>query len=100
MHNFSTAEAPDVPIKEIVKQLINPKICKRLGKEFEINQSGMMINVFFEHEDEDKELQTLYNVNPILFKERSMAPRYFYLNSEIIKMFSYIFFLGNSIVSL
>lgn len=37
-----------------------------------------MINVFFEHEDESKELQQLYNVNPKLFNQRSNSPRKFH----------------------
>lgn len=76
--NLLLAEPPDVPLKEIVKTLINPKICDKLGKEFEQNQNGLMINIFFEHEDESKELQQLYNVNPKLFNQRSNAPRKFH----------------------
>lgn len=37
-----------------------------------------MINVFFEHDEESKELQQLYNVNPKLFDQRSNFPRKFH----------------------
>lgn len=75
---FVLVEPPDVPLKEIVKQLINPSICTKLNKTFEQNQNGLMINVFFEHENESAEMQTLFNVNPTLFKERIKAPRKFH----------------------
>lgn len=74
MRSFA-AEPPDVPLKEVIKLLVNPKICDRLGKAFEVNQNGMMINVFYEHEDSAAEVQQLTEVNPRLFKNRSMAPR-------------------------
>lgn len=69
------AEPPDVPLKEVIKLLVNPQICARLGKAFEVNQNGMMINVFYEHEDSAAEVLQLLDVNPRLFKNRSMAPR-------------------------
>lgn len=67
-----------MPLKEIVKVLINPKICAQLGKEFELNQNGLMVNVFFEHDQDEAELLKLYDVKPKLFKNRSMAPRKFH----------------------
>lgn len=73
-----TAEPPDVPLKEIVKMMINPKICSLLGKIFEQNQNGLMVNVFFEHDQDEAELLRLYDVKPKLFKNRSMAPRKFH----------------------
>lgn len=58
--------------------LINPKICSRLGKTFEQGQNGLMVNVFFEHDQDETELLKLYDVKPKLFKNRSMAPRKFH----------------------
>lgn len=72
------AEPPDVPLKEIVKVLINPKLCALLDKSFELQQNGLMVNVFFEHEQDEAELLKLYDVKPKLFKNRSMAPRKFH----------------------
>lgn len=69
------AENPDVPLKEVIKLLVNPRLCTALGKEFDPNQNGMMINVFYEHADDAAEVQQLTEVNPRLFKNRSMAPR-------------------------
>lgn len=67
--------APDTPLKEIFKQLINPKVCEKIGKTFEQNQNGLSINIFFEHEKEKTELQALQNVNLKYFKERYSTPR-------------------------
>lgn len=75
---WNAAEPPDVPLKEIVKVLINPQICSLLGKTFEQGQNGLMINVFFEHDQDEAELMKLYDVKPKLFKNRSMAPRKFH----------------------
>lgn len=73
--NGFVAEPPDVPLKEVIKLLVNPQICTKLGKQFEQHQNGMMINVFYEHDDSAAELRMLIDVNPKLFKNRSMAPR-------------------------
>lgn len=75
---LNLAEPPDVPLKEIVKVLVNPKLCSLLGKSFEQAQNGLMFNVFFEHEQDEAELLMLYDVKPKLFKNRSMAPRKFH----------------------
>lgn len=71
--------APDTPLKEIFKQLINPKVCAKINKTFEQNQNGMIINIFFDHEKEKFELEQLQNVNLKYFKERYSAPRYIFL---------------------
>lgn len=57
--------------------MINPSICSFLGKTFEQGQNGLMVNVFFEHDQEEAELLKLYDVKPKLFKDRSMTPRKF-----------------------
>lgn len=70
-----TAEPPDTSIKDVIKLILNPKICERLNKTFEINQSGMMINLFFEHDEESDELKPLFDVKPEVFSERYATPR-------------------------
>lgn len=72
---FSTAEPPDVPLKEVIKLIVNPQVCAQLGKQFEQNQNGLMVNVFYEHDDSAGEVRQLVKVNPKLFKNRSQAPR-------------------------
>ena len=41
------AEPPDTSIKDVIKLFVNPKICDKLNKTSEINQSGITVNVFF-----------------------------------------------------
>lgn len=73
--SFPTAEPPDASIKDVIKLILNPKICEKLNKTFEINQSGMMINLFFEHAEESDELKPLWDVKPEVFNERYATPR-------------------------
>lgn len=70
-----TAEPPDASIKDVIKLILNPKICEKLNKTFEINQCGMMINLFFEHSEESDELRPLWDVKPEVFNERYATPR-------------------------
>lgn len=70
-----TAEPPDASIKDVIKLILNPKICEKLNKTFEVNQSGMMINLFFEHVDESDELKPLWDVKPEVMQERYATPR-------------------------
>lgn len=75
--HFSTSEPPDVPLKEVIKLLLNPLLCAQLGKPFESAQNGLMVNVFYEHADSAAEVRALLDVNPQLFKNRAQAPRKF-----------------------
>ncbi|KAG4080694.1 hypothetical protein HA402_013224 [Bradysia odoriphaga] len=75
--HFSLTEPPDTSIKDVIKLIVNPKICDKLNKTFEINQSGIMVNVFFEHADEADELKPLWDVKPEVFNERYATPRKF-----------------------
>lgn len=62
--------------------LVNPRLCAQLGKQFEPAQRGLMINLFYEHDDSSTEVRTLIDVNPQLFKNRAQAPRKF--NNEFL----------------
>lgn len=41
--------APDVPLKEAIKLIINPIICKELNKNYDANGNGIMINIQLSH---------------------------------------------------
>ncbi|EDW75537.2 uncharacterized protein Dwil_GK23763 [Drosophila willistoni] len=49
--------SPDVPIKEAVKLILHPIICKQLGKEYDAN--GLMINIELKHMVEKDEVDKL-----------------------------------------
>ncbi|KAJ6647621.1 putative tRNA pseudouridine synthase Pus10 [Pseudolycoriella hygida] len=74
---FSSTDPPDVSIKDVVKLILNPKICEKLNKTLELNQSGIMINLFFEYPEESEELKPLWEVKPELIAERCATPRKF-----------------------
>lgn len=67
---FKSTEAPDVPIKEVLKFRLNPKICEQTGREFDIQ--GVMVNIGFGVRDESTELIKLLKVKPNLFSERDI----------------------------
>lgn len=66
MHGFVSNKQPDVPLKEVSKMVISPKVSQALGKKY--GQNGMMISISINHADETAELQKLTEVDQILFK--------------------------------
>lgn len=63
---ITKSDGPDVPLKEVMKTLLIPKICELTKKTFD--QNGMMINIFLEYDDEDKEMRIVPNLKPELFQ--------------------------------
>lgn len=63
---ISQDECPDIPLKEVLKTLLIPKICDLTGKTFD--QSGMMVNIFLEYKDEDAEMSIVPRLKPSLFE--------------------------------
>lgn len=58
--------APDVPLKEAVKLIINPIICQKLNKQYDVN-NGLMVNISLEHAQEAEELALLTKMNHNIF---------------------------------
>ncbi|TMW53207.1 hypothetical protein DOY81_001750 [Sarcophaga bullata] len=57
--------ALDVPLKEAVKLIINPTICKELKKEYDAN--GIMINIQLTHNQESEEVEKLKQLHDKAF---------------------------------
>ena len=57
--------ALDVPLKEAVKLIINPTICKELKKEYDAN--GIMINIQLTHIQEPEEVEKLKQLHDKAF---------------------------------
>ena len=60
---------PDQPIKDVIKVVLNHRIAKGLNKTH--TQDGVMINIFYEVNNEEEQLKKLINVAPEVFKERN-----------------------------
>lgn len=64
-----------MPIKDVLKNILNTKLSVDLHKEF--NPDGLMINVFFGIEGEDKMMEMLEKAAPELMTERNKQKRKF-----------------------
>jgi tRNA pseudouridine synthase 10 len=62
--------APDVPLKEVIKLIVNPQICNLTNRTWDRDQTGIMANIFFTYERDNEEMELLAKVNPDLFKQQ------------------------------
>uniref|UniRef100_T1PJI6 tRNA pseudouridine(55) synthase n=1 Tax=Musca domestica TaxID=7370 RepID=T1PJI6_MUSDO len=65
--------APDVPLKEAIKLIINPIICKELQKGYDAN--GIMINIQLSHNMEEDNLKKLKQLHEKAFPTAPNAKR-------------------------
>lgn len=63
---ITKSESPDIPLKEVMKTLLVPKICQLTNKTFD--QNGMMVNIFLEYDQEDTEMSVVPQLKPELFQ--------------------------------
>lgn len=73
---ISAITPPDVPLKEVYKSILNPKVCESTRKEFEQNQNGIMVNLYYEYKNDENELEKLKLVDPKLFANRERGRKY------------------------
>lgn len=64
MHFFFIETAPNISIKETFKYLMNQILCARTQRQQELNQSGILVNVFLENATDDAELNQLNLIKP------------------------------------
>lgn len=70
-----TDRPPDMPIKDVLKCMLNEKLSNELNKEF--HPDGLMINVFFALDNEPEMMQKLELVAPELMVERNKQRKKF-----------------------
>lgn len=63
---ITKTESPDIPLKEVLKTLLVPKICDLTQKTFD--QNGMMVNIFLDYDQEDAEMSVVPQLKPELFQ--------------------------------
>lgn len=63
---ITKSESPDLPLKEVLKTLLIPKICELTKKTFD--QNGMMVNIFLDYDKEDSEMSVVPQLKPDLFQ--------------------------------
>ncbi|XP_055378267.1 putative tRNA pseudouridine synthase Pus10 [Condylostylus longicornis] len=57
---ISREKPPDVPIKEAIKLIMNPRICRALGKSYDTSSNlGVMINITLNHKSEQDEIEKM-----------------------------------------
>lgn len=50
---------------------MNTKLCKLTGKTLEPNQNGILVNVFFDHEADQAEIEKLNIIAPVSMKNNN-----------------------------
>lgn len=63
---ITKSDSPDIPLKEVLKTLLIPKICELTKKSFD--QNGLMVNIFLEYADEDTEMSIVPQLKPEMFQ--------------------------------
>lgn len=61
---FFLAQMPGITSKEVLKYLVNLQLCKATDRKIDQNQTGILVNLFFDHENEAEELERLKLVYP------------------------------------
>ncbi|XP_067626267.1 putative tRNA pseudouridine synthase Pus10 [Eurosta solidaginis] len=64
--DINEERAPDVSLKEAIKLIINPTICERLKKTYDI-ENGIMININLGHAQEEAILYRLRKLNNLAY---------------------------------
>lgn len=67
LYIFSLETAPNISIKETFKYLMNQLLCSRTQRQLELNQNGILVNIFLDHPDEDAELSQLSLIKPYTY---------------------------------
>jgi tRNA pseudouridine synthase 10 len=78
--SFHSDRPPDMPIKDVIKNILNTKLSDVLHKEF--HQDGMMINIFFAIDNEIEMMEKLELVAPELMVSRNKQRKKF--RTEIV----------------
>ncbi|XP_037958737.1 putative tRNA pseudouridine synthase Pus10 [Teleopsis dalmanni] len=66
--HINTERPPDVPLKEAIKLIINPILCEKLHKNYDVN--GIMISVTLMHNQNSEEISNLEKLNKHLYREK------------------------------
>lgn len=75
-----TERPPDMPIKDVLKNILNTKLSVDLHKEF--HPDGLMVNVFFSIDGENEMMKQLEAAAPELMVERNKQRKKF--RSEVV----------------
>lgn len=52
------------------KSLFNKKLCEKTNRTLELNQNGILVNMFYDHETENDDIEKLLSVNPFSLNDR------------------------------
>lgn len=56
--------APNISIKDAFKQMFNDKLCKKTNRVLELHQNGVLVNLFYDYEFEQEEIEKLFTLKP------------------------------------
>lgn len=67
-NEVSDSQIPNISIKEVFKYLVNDELCRQTSRKLEHDQSGILVNIFFEHDCENEEINRLELITPDYLK--------------------------------
>lgn len=60
--------SPCITIKDMFKSLFNKKLCERTNRNLELHQNGILVNLIYDYDLENEEIQKLLSVKPFSLK--------------------------------
>ncbi|XP_011207784.1 putative tRNA pseudouridine synthase Pus10 [Bactrocera dorsalis] len=67
--NINLDRAPDVSLKEAIKLILNPTICERLNKSYDIS-NGLMLTINLSHSEEQEGVSQLEKLNSLVYPRK------------------------------
>lgn len=67
--NINLDRAPDVSLKEAIKLIMNPTICERLNKTYDIN-NGLMLTINLSHIEDQEGIAQLEKLNGLVYPRK------------------------------
>uniref|UniRef100_W8BJK2 tRNA pseudouridine(55) synthase n=1 Tax=Ceratitis capitata TaxID=7213 RepID=W8BJK2_CERCA len=81
--NVSLDRTPDVSLKEAIKLILNPTICEKLKKSYDIN-NGLMVTINLSHSQEEEGITRLEKLNNIV-NPRKRGEKYEKISRSLIE---------------
>lgn len=59
-----SATPPNISIKDAFKNIFNKKLCDATNRTLELNQNGILVNLFYDYDFEQEEIEKLALIKP------------------------------------
>lgn len=63
-HKHFAVTPPCISIKDAFKQLLNENLCNATNRSMELNQNGILVNLFYDYDMDQEEIERLLTFKP------------------------------------